>query len=213
MLAAAVAGATHGCGRLRLARQFANELRHFNGSQARVVTFVAAFEPGAIDGLFEGVAREDAKNHRHAGVELSELDSACSFRSDVIVMGSFAAQDATDANDGIAAACCREFLRGDADLERSGHMDDFELALRCARMPESVEGAGEKAVCDEAVELADHNSNLESFGAEVASHWFGLETRHLFALKLCRALFQERARPLAHVFCGAGEPEESGFEE
>ena len=61
----------------------AHQLRHFDRGEARLVTLIAAFQSGAIDRLFERVACEDAKNHRHAGIELRQLNAARGFRHDV----------------------------------------------------------------------------------------------------------------------------------
>ena len=95
--------AAAGCA-ARLLRKLARELRHFDRGEPRFVAFIAALQSRAVDGLLERVAGEHAKNHRHAGIELRELNAARRFRRDVIEVRGFAAQDAADADHGVEAA-------------------------------------------------------------------------------------------------------------
>src|SRR5262245_60845132 len=59
--------------------QFAEQLRHFNGCLACFEALIAAFEAGAVDGLFERVASQYAENHRDACIHLGELQTARRF--------------------------------------------------------------------------------------------------------------------------------------
>src|SRR5712671_1488041 len=81
--------------------ELARKLGHLDGGEASFKTFVAAFESGAIDGLFERVAGEHTENDREASVHLRQLQTACGFGANIIVMSGFAAQDAADGDEGI----------------------------------------------------------------------------------------------------------------
>src|SRR6266404_9843590 len=72
---------------------------HLDGRQSRFKSFVAALQPGAIDGLLERVACQHAKNDGHAGVQLRELQAARSLRADIIVVGGFAPNHAADGHE------------------------------------------------------------------------------------------------------------------
>src|SRR5579863_8945708 len=163
----------------RLARQFASQLtrqlRHLDSGEPRFESLVAAFEPRAINGLFERVAGEHAKRHGHARIELRELNAARCFRGNVIVMRGLAAQDASDTDDGVAAAGGGEFLRGDGKFERARHAHDFNLLLTGARAFERVERTGEEPIGDEAVELAHNDAKVKAGGIEAASRDRGFE--------------------------------------
>ena len=92
-----------------------------------LVAFVAGFQAGAVDGLFERVAGQDAESHRHAGIELRELNAARGFRCDVIVVGGLATQDAADADDRIEATGRGKFFRRQRNLKRAGNANNLNL--------------------------------------------------------------------------------------
>src|SRR5205807_354654 len=76
--------------------QLARKLCHFDRRQAGLESFVPALQPGAIDGLLERVASQHAKDDRQATVHLCELQTARGFRANIIVMGGFTAQNASN---------------------------------------------------------------------------------------------------------------------
>src|SRR5271170_8172397 len=82
-----------------LASNLAYQLPHFHSRETRLVTFIAGFQAGTVNRLLQRVTGEHAKNQRHAGIELRELNSARGFRHHHVVVRCFAAQNATDAND------------------------------------------------------------------------------------------------------------------
>src|SRR6266403_4714638 len=81
--------------------ELARKLGHLDGGEASFKTFVAAFESGAVDGLFERIAGEHTENDGEASVHLRELQTAGSFGANVIVVCSFTAQGAADGDEGI----------------------------------------------------------------------------------------------------------------
>lgn len=126
------------------------------------MTLVAAFETGAGDGLLEGIAGEDAEDHGDTCIHLRELDAARGFGADVVVVGSFAAEDAANADDGVAGGGLREAFCGDGDLERAGHLDNFDLFCGGAGLLERLFRSGEETVGDEVVEATDDDTEAEA---------------------------------------------------
>src|SRR6266850_3037071 len=79
-------------GQLRgIGTKLSGQMSHLDGRQPGFKSFVAALQAGAIDGLFERVARQHTKNDGHSRVQLRELQYSCSLRADIIVVGGFAA--------------------------------------------------------------------------------------------------------------------------
>src|SRR5215831_2970317 len=102
-----------GCSRnrFRLRRaQLSRKLRHFDGRQARLESFVATLEPRAIDGLLERVASQHAKNNGQAGIHLCELQAASGFRTNVIVMRGFSPQNASNCKQRVVFSGGRELF-------------------------------------------------------------------------------------------------------
>src|SRR5258705_13841370 len=66
--------------------ELARKLGHLDGGQTGFKAFVAAFEAGAINGLFESVAGQHAEKDGEAGIHLRELQTASGFGANVIVM-------------------------------------------------------------------------------------------------------------------------------
>ena len=129
--------------------ELTRQIGHLDGGEAGIETFVAAFQAGAIDGLLERVAGENAKDHGHARIELGELHAARDFVANIFEVRGFAANHAADADDGVATARLREFFRGDRNFKRAGNANDFDLFFRGAGAFERVECSGEKTVGDE----------------------------------------------------------------
>ena len=121
------------------------------------------FQARAIDGLFERVAGEHAEDHRHARIELRELDAARRFRRHVIVVRGLAAQHAADANDRIEAAGGGKLLRRNRESQTIPERERFRsVSSRLRRLLKRIERAGEEPVGDEAVELADDDAEVQS---------------------------------------------------
>src|SRR6267154_1859576 len=57
--------------------ELARKLGHLDGGETGFKSFVAAFEAGAINGLFESVAGQHTENYRKAGVHLREAQTGC----------------------------------------------------------------------------------------------------------------------------------------
>src|SRR5215467_7686424 len=79
-------------GRAKLPRK----MGHFQGGQTGLEAFVPALQSGAVNGLLQGVAGQDAKDNRITAIHLRQLQASSGFRANVVVMRCFAAQDAAN---------------------------------------------------------------------------------------------------------------------
>ena len=144
------------------AAQFLGKVRHFDGAESRFESFVAALQARAIDSLLQRIAGKHAKHHRNACVHLRQLQPARGFGANVIVMRGFAAQDASDGDDRIVTAGLRQFLRGQRQFERTRHVYDVHIFIRCATALQRVQCTLQEALGDEAVEAADHHAEAQT---------------------------------------------------
>ena len=158
--------------------QLSRELGHFNRAKSCFEALIAALQARAIDGLFESVAGEHAKHYGYSGVELSELQPASSFGTDVIVVSGLAAQDAADGNERVVFAGQRQFLGNKRKFERTGHMNHGHVFTLCVRAIKSVDSGAQQSLGDETVESADNNRKAQTARAQAA--------RNLSRLKLLR---------------------------
>src|SRR5258708_23915437 len=76
--------------------KLARQLRHFDGREPRFESLVPTFESRAGNGLIERIAREHTEDDRQVAVHLRRLQSACCFRTNVIIVRRFATQHASD---------------------------------------------------------------------------------------------------------------------
>ena len=81
--------------------EFALDGDHFDGGDGGFEAFVAGFEAGAVEGLLEGFAGEDAEGVGDAGLLLGLADAAGDFVVDGFVVGGFAAEEAAEGDDGV----------------------------------------------------------------------------------------------------------------
>src|SRR5215469_16970034 len=148
------------------AAELAGELRHFDGAEAGFKALVATLEACAIDGLLERVAGEDAEHDRDAGIHLRELQAARGFRADIIIMCRLATEDAADGDEGVVTAGDGKFFQGQRKFERARYVHDVHILASRAASLQSVHGALQKALGDEAVEAADDDAEAQAAGSE-----------------------------------------------
>ncbi len=124
---------------------------HFDGGDGGFEAFVAGFDAGAVEGLLEGLAGEDAEGMGDAGLLLGLADSASYLGVDGLVVGGFAAEEAAEGDDGVVLLRLGEGAGGGGDLPGAGDADDLDIGLGCAAAEQAVEGALEQAVGDDGV--------------------------------------------------------------
>src|SRR6267378_861061 len=142
--------------------ELARKLGHLDGGEASFKTFVAAFESGAVDGLFERIAGEHTENDGEASVHLRQLQTARGLRANVIVMSGFAPQDAADGDEGIISTGGGKFFRGQRKFESAGNVDYNDVFVLRARAAESVDGSRQQAIGNEAIEAAHHDAEAQT---------------------------------------------------
>src|SRR5260370_9636164 len=79
--------------------KLSRQLCHFDGGEARFESLVAAFEPRAVDGLLQRVARQHTETNRQATVHLRELQSARPLPTTLTVVRRFAPSLTSDSHD------------------------------------------------------------------------------------------------------------------
>ena len=109
--------------------EFALDGDHFDGGDGGFEALVACFEAGAVEGLFEGFAGEDAEGVGDAGLLLGLADAAGDFVVDGFVVGGFAAQEAAEGDDGVEVFGFGEGAGGGGDLPGAGDADDLDVGL------------------------------------------------------------------------------------
>jgi len=138
------------------------QIRHLDRRQRRFKSLVAHLQAGAIDGLFERVAGEDAESMRHASLLRRLPNAARDLVHDDVVMRGIAAQQASEADDGVVFLGFSESAGSGRNLEGTGHAEDFDVPLFCPGSYKSVVGAAEQAVSYEFIETRDDNSEPKS---------------------------------------------------
>src|SRR5262249_58182373 len=147
-----------------------HQVGHLDGGQGRFESLVPAFRPGPINRLLEGVAGEYSENGRDAAFHPGLRDAFGCFLRDIVIMRCLAADHGSQADHGVIAAAAAEFARDHRDLAGTRHAHHFYTLRRAAGALETVDGAGQQALGDEAVEPADDDGEFQAGGDQVAFH-------------------------------------------
>ncbi len=162
--------------------QFALDGDHFYGGYGGFEAFVAGFEAGSVEGLFEGFAGEDAEGVGDAGLLLGLADSAGDFVVDGLVVGGFAAEEAAEGDDGVEFFRFGQGAGGGGYLPCSGDADDFYVGFGGSAAVEGVEGALQEAVGDDGVPASGDDGEGHAGGGEVAFDGGGAVVEGVFGL-------------------------------
>src|SRR5438552_19102176 len=84
------------------------QIRHLDRRQRRFKSLVAHLQSGAIDGLFERVAGENAESMWHSSLLCRLPNAACDLVHDNVVVSSVDAQQASEADDSVVFFGLRE---------------------------------------------------------------------------------------------------------
>src|ERR1700719_1029463 len=150
------------------------QLRHFDGSEPRFESFVPALETGAVDGLLQGVARQHAKNNRHAAVHLRELQSARGLRTNIVIVRRFAAKHAPDGDQRIVLPRRRQFFRRQRQLECSRNVHHINILSGRACSFQRIHRRRKKPLRNKIIESADDNAKAKPRRAQCAINLPGL---------------------------------------
>src|SRR5437773_4497550 len=99
---------------------------------------------------------------RHASLLRRLPNAARDLVHDDVVMRGIAAQQASEADDGVVFLGFSESAGSGRNLEGTGHAEDFDVPLFCPGSYKSVVGAAEQAVSYEFIETRDDNSEPKS---------------------------------------------------
>src|SRR5712692_9496674 len=102
------------------------EAGHLDRGHRRVVTLVSRRAARARLRLFIGIRGQNTERDGQSGLQCHLLQSPRGFAGYVIEMWSFAADYRTKGDDRVVTVTVREHLGGQGELERSGHVKDFE---------------------------------------------------------------------------------------
>ena len=141
---------------------------HLDGCDGGFEAFVAGFEAGAVEGLFEGFAGEDAEGVGDTGVLLGLADAAGDFVINGLVVGGFATEETAEGDDGVELFGFGERSGRGGDLPCTGDPDDLDVFLRCSAAVEGVERALQEAVGDDGVPAGGDDGEGHADCGEVA---------------------------------------------
>jgi hypothetical protein len=153
---------------------------HLDGGAGGFEALVSGFEAGAVEGLFEGLAGEDAEGVGDAGVLLRLADAAGDLVVDGFVVGGFAAEETAEGDDGVEFFGFGEGAGGRGDLPCAGDADDLDVGFGDAAAMETVERALEEAVGDDGVPTGGDDGEAHVGGAKVAFDGVGLAVEGIF---------------------------------
>src|SRR5437879_13741276 len=100
------------------------QIRHLDRRQRRFKSLVAHLQSGAIDGLFERVAGENAESMWHSSLLCRLPNAACDLVHDNVVVSSVAAQQASEADDGVVFFGFSASAGSGRNLEGTGHRSE-----------------------------------------------------------------------------------------
>src|SRR5262245_60329556 len=157
--------------------QLFEQIHHLDGRKRRVGALVARFATGAVDGLVERVAGEDAENDRNAGGAAGLRDAASGAAGDVIVMIGVAADDGAQTNDGDVVFRSCQTLGDERDFKGTGNPSDIDRVIGDTVSLKRVYGAGDKIIDDEIVKPRRDDGEAAGGSSQVAFE--GGHVRHL----------------------------------
>jgi hypothetical protein len=155
---------------------------HLDGGGGGFEAFVAGFEAGAIEGLLQGFAGENAEGVGDAGLLLGLADAAGDLVVDGLVVGGFAAEEAAEGDDGVEFFGFGEGASGGGNLPGAGDADDFDVLFCGSAAVEGVERTLEEAVGDDGVPACGDDGEAHVGGAEIAFDGSGLVVERVFGL-------------------------------
>jgi len=142
--------------------------RHFDRRQRSFESFVAHLQAGAIDGLLQRVAGENAEGVRYARFLRRLSDAARDFIDDDVVVGRGASQQAAEANNGVIFSGFRQRAGRGRNFEGAGNTNDLDVLLFRTRTQKGVVRTSQQSVSDELVESRDNNGKTSTHAVQPA---------------------------------------------
>jgi len=145
---------------------------HFDGSFGGAAAGVAVRAADAGDGLFFGVGREDSEDNGDHLIARNLSDTAGALAGDEVEMGSFAAHDRAEANDGGVFLRAAHGFGGKGDLECAGDALDGYLSLGDSNLLQPQQAAAEELLNNRRIEPGGDDADPRS-----SRKWFVREAR------------------------------------
>lgn len=147
--------------------QSAKKVGHLDGCHSRLEAFVTGLGPGPLHRLLDGIGRQHPEDHRHTRLEPHLADPLGHLAGHVSVVVGGAADDGSQADDGIEAARFGQPAGGQRDLKGSRYPGYGHVPLVGPVAAQPVHCSFEQAGGDEFVEAGDDEGELEAGCAEV----------------------------------------------
>lgn len=119
------------------------KIGHLYRRQRSFEAFVSHFQTGSVDGLFEIFAGKHTESVGHAGLLGGLPDAARDFVHDHVIVRGIAAQQATQANDGVVFLGLGESSRSGWNFKSAWHPDNFDVFFISAQTEKSVKCASQ----------------------------------------------------------------------
>ena len=197
--------------------ELAKQRRHLDGGQRRFAPLVAGAVAGPLHRLLLGHRRQHAERHRYAGrggrLHDARATAASAMYSKCIVSPLIRQPRQTMAS---YVAAFGQTLRGDRNLERAGHAHDREVVIGAPTPRRAASRAPFSS--PSVISSLKRETTIAKRQPGVARPSQLLHNAHLthvpalLALELRLPLFEERARPFAHVGGGRDEAEQRRLE-
>src|ERR1700722_5910840 len=114
------------------------EIHHLHRRQRRLKSFVAHFQPCAINRLLQRFASEDSERVRDSSLLSRLADAARNLVHNDVVVRRVAAQQTADANNRMVFPSLRELARGDRDFKRTRDSNERNVFFLSARTKQSI---------------------------------------------------------------------------
>lgn len=144
--------------------QVALDACHPNGRQRRLRSLVACLHSSSIEGLFLGIASDDAKAVWDSGLQRRLSDSPRRLVSNHLVVERTASNQASQTDNCIESTGLCQQLGSNWNLIRSWDMDHPDVGRRHLMRLQSMEGAMEQLISNEGIEFANNDSIAEAIG-------------------------------------------------
>jgi hypothetical protein len=152
---------------LGLSGELTQHVYHFNRGQGRIKALVASFEPGAVLGLLDSVAGQDAKDDRHLSIQRGLSNTSGCGGTNVIEVISFTTYDRTQANNRNVLSTIGKPPRHYGDFKGTWYADHVNVGI-CNTVAEERLGCSlYKQIDNGVIEPRRHHSESPAWGMEV----------------------------------------------
>ena len=143
-------------------RELLDDVGHLDCRDGGFIALVARAVTRPRECFLDRVRRQHTEGHRHTGRRGAAHQSVRDRRADVIEVRRLAPYDTPETDDRLEPSRFRRVLRGDRNLERTGHPDQSDLVQRDSGRGERRQRAALQAIGDEVVVFRDHDRETQA---------------------------------------------------